>query len=95
MAEMTKEQLQTTVDQHSFVLNGIPYIFTLRWVANEERWSRRHLLAAHVYSPTPEGEYEIYNHAGHSRTPAEIRRLLEDALVSHLTEASTVAGNTV
>ena len=34
---MTKEQLHATVDQHSFVLNGIPYIFTLRWAANEGR----------------------------------------------------------
>lgn len=91
---MTKEQLQATVDQHSFVFNGIPYIFTLRWAANEGRWSRRHLLAVHVYSPSPVGEHEMYVHGGPSTTTAELRRLLEDALVLHLAETSNVAANT-
>ena len=93
-ATMTKEQLQATVDQHSFVFNGIPYIFTLRWAANEGRWSRRHLLAVHVYSPSPMGEHEMYVHGGRSTTPAELRRLLEDALVLHLAETSNVTANT-
>ena len=93
-ATMTKEQLQATVDQHSFVLNGIPYIFTFRWAANEGRWSRRYLLAVHVYSPSPMGEDVIYVHGERSTPPAELRRLLEDALVLHLAETSDVTANT-
>ena len=57
IAELTNEPRQTTVDQHSFVLNGIPYIFTWRWVASEGRRSRRYLLAAHVYTPIPAGHH--------------------------------------
>ena len=91
---MTREQLQATVDQHSFVFNGIPYIFTFRWAANEGRWSRRYLLAVRVYSPSPMGEQVIYVHGDRSTPPAELRRLLEDALVLRLADTSNVTANT-
>ena len=82
-ATMTKKQLETTVDQHSFVLNGTPYSFRLRWAANEGRWSRRSLLAVDVASPALTGDDVVHVFVGRSTTPAELRRLLEDAVVLH------------
>ena len=60
---------------------AFPYILTFRWAASEGRWSRRYLLAVHVYSPSPTSEDVIYLHGERSTPPAELRRLLEDAFV--------------
>ena len=85
---MTKANLTTTINQHVYTADGVRYRVNLAMVAREPLWSgaTRYLCAVEVRADGPRQPSVIYVLIG-TRVPRdEVIRLVEEALLEHLTQ---------